>query len=146
MNNSPLGRSCDKQTLYLWITCSNWNRKLVAKAHARVQFCSFVPIPCMLISTQENKHRTVFHLVLSTPPHHKVENTSTRYHRIIGSNWNRKLIPKAHVRVQFCSDPVRSHAYYIPNIPLSGNRLISMFDINVICPQDFWTIVSSNFP
>ena len=42
----------------------------------------------------------------------KVENTTTLYHKIIGSNWNRKLIPKAHARVQFCSDPVRSHAYF----------------------------------
>ena len=48
-------------------------------------------------------------------PHHqtkKVENTSTLYHRIIGSNWNRKLVPKAHSRGQFCSDPVLSHAYF----------------------------------
>ena len=27
-------------TLYLWITGSNWNRKLVLKVHARVHFCS----------------------------------------------------------------------------------------------------------
>ncbi len=42
----------------------------------------------------------------------KVENTTTLYRKIIGSNWNRKLIPKAHARFQFCSDPVRSHAYF----------------------------------
>ena len=42
----------------------------------------------------------------------KVESTLTLYHRIIGSNWNRKLVLKAHARVQFCSDPVRSHAYF----------------------------------
>ncbi len=42
----------------------------------------------------------------------KVQNTSTFYHRITGSNWNRKLVPKAHARVQFYSDPVRSHAYF----------------------------------
>ena len=42
----------------------------------------------------------------------KVENTTTLYHRIIGSNWSRKLVPKAHARFQFCSDPVRSHAYF----------------------------------
>ena len=57
-----------------------------------------------------------FHLVLSAPPDQKkVENTSTLLSsglRIIGSNWNRKLVPKAHARVQFCSDPVRSHAYF----------------------------------
>ena len=35
----------------------------------------------------------------------KVENTSTLYHPGCGSNWNRKLVPKAHARVQFCSDP-----------------------------------------
>ena len=32
--------------------------------------------------------------------------------RITGSNWNRKLAPKDHARSQFCSDPVRSHAYF----------------------------------
>ena len=32
--------------------------------------------------------------------------------RITGSNWNKKLVPKAHTRVQFCSDPVLSHAYF----------------------------------
>ncbi len=42
----------------------------------------------------------------------KVESTLTLYHMIIGSNWNRKLVPKAHARVQFCSDPVRSHGYF----------------------------------
>ncbi len=42
----------------------------------------------------------------------KVETTLTLYHRIIGSNWNKKLVPKAHARVQFYSDPVRSHAYF----------------------------------
>ena len=41
-----------------------------------------------------------------------MENTTTLYHGIIGSNWNRKLVPKAHARFQFCSDPVRSHAYF----------------------------------
>ena len=39
-------------TLYLWITVSKWSRKLVPKAHARVQFFSDVfrciPIPCLL--------------------------------------------------------------------------------------------------
>ncbi len=37
------------------------------------------------VSTQENKHRpdwTFFHLVLSTPPYQKVENTSTLYHQV----------------------------------------------------------------
>ena len=29
-----------------------------------------------------------------------------------GSNWNRNLVRKAHSRTQFCSDPVRSHAYF----------------------------------
>ena len=42
----------------------------------------------------------------------KVEIISNLYYpgwRIKGSNWNRKL---GCVRVQFCSDPVRSHAYF----------------------------------
>ncbi len=43
----------------------------------------------------------------------KVENTTTLYHRIIVSNWNRKLVPKAYARFQFCSNPVRSHAYFL---------------------------------
>ena len=43
----------------------------------------------------------------------KVESTSTLYHSITGSNWNRKFLPKAHARVQFCSDTVRSHAYFL---------------------------------
>ncbi len=41
-----------------------------------------------------------------------LKNTTTLYHRIIGSNWNRKLVPKAHARFQFCFDPVRSNAYF----------------------------------
>ena len=70
-----------------------------------------------LVSTQENKHRigsdwTFSILYIHTAGPKKVGNTSTLYHRITGSNWNRKLVPKAHARVQFCSDPVRSHAYF----------------------------------
>ncbi len=53
-----------------------------------------------------------FHLVLSAPPDQKVENTSTLYHPGCGSNRNRKLVPKAHARVQYCSNPVRSDAYF----------------------------------
>ncbi len=34
----------------------------------------------------------------------KVENTSTLYHRIIGSNWNRKLVPKWTGSILFRSD------------------------------------------
>ena len=54
----------------------------------------------------------------SLPTHRrtkKVEYTSTLYHSGCGSqvqtgteNWYRK----AHARVKFCSDPVRSHAYF----------------------------------
>ncbi len=63
-------------------------------------------------STQENKHRigsdlTFFVLYCPHRRNKKVENTLTFYHWIIGSNWNRKLVPKAHARVLFCSDPVR---------------------------------------
>ena len=73
--------------------------------------------PWRLVSTQENKHRigsdwTFTNLYYPHRRTKKVENTSTFSHRIIGSNWNRKFVPKAHARVQFCSDPVRSHAYF----------------------------------
>ena len=66
------------------------------------------------VSTQENKHRIGLFFILYYPHRwmKKVENTTTLYHRIIGSNWNRKLVPKAHARFQSCSDPVRSHAYF----------------------------------
>ena len=44
--------------------------------------------------------------------------------QITGSNWNmnRKLVPKAHARVQFCSDQVRPHAYF-PELKLAFNRM-----------------------
>ncbi len=42
----------------------------------------------------------------------KVENTSTLYLWITVSKWNRKLVRKAHARVQFCSDVFRSRAYF----------------------------------
>ncbi len=41
----------------------------------------------------------------------KYFNTLSSRLQITDSNWNRKLVPKAHARVQFCSDPVWSHAY-----------------------------------
>ena len=47
---------------------------------------------------------------------HSGENKDRKYFnslpsglRITGSNWNRKLVPRLD---QFCSDPVRSHAYF----------------------------------
>ncbi len=46
------------------------------------------------VSTQENKHTLTFYLWITD------------------SNWNRKLVPKAHARFQFCSDSFRSHAYF----------------------------------
>ncbi len=68
------------------------------------------------VSTQENKHRIGLDCfpscIIHTAGPKKLKNTSTLFHRIIGSNWNRKLVPKANARVQFCSDPVRSHAYF----------------------------------
>ena len=48
-------------------------------------------------------------------PHHRTKKNRKYFSslssglRITGSNWNRKLVTKAHARVQFCSDPVRSH-------------------------------------
>ena len=42
----------------------------------------------------------------------KVENTSTLYLWITVSKWNRKLVRKAHARVQFCCDVFRSRAYF----------------------------------
>ncbi len=68
------------------------------------------------VSTQENKHRIGLFSILYYPHRRtkKVESTSVLYHRIIGSNWNRKLVPKVNARVQFCSDPML--------IFLSGNR------------------------
>ena len=42
----------------------------------------------------------------------KFENTSTLYLWITVSKWNRKLVPKAHARVQFFSDVFRSRAYF----------------------------------
>ena len=66
------------------------------------------------VSTQENKHRTGLFSILYYPHRRtkKVENTSTLYHKITGSNWNRKFAPKAHANVQFCYDPVRSHTNF----------------------------------
>ena len=68
---------------------------------------------------QENKHRIGLEfsrlVLICTAGPKKVENTSTLLSsrlRITGSNWNRQLVPKAHARVQFCSDPVRSHACF----------------------------------
>ena len=73
--------------------------------------------PLRPVSTQENKHRIGSDWTFSILyyPHRwtkKVESTSSLYHPGCGSNWNRKLIAKAHARVQFCSDPVRSDAYF----------------------------------
>ncbi len=43
----------------------------------------------------------------------------------IGSIWNRKLVPKAHARVQFCSDLVRSHVYFPERKPALTECLLS---------------------
>ena len=51
----------------------------------------------------------------------KFENTLTLYHGIIGSNWKRKFVPKAHARDLFCSDPVRPHAYFPEWIPAKSS-------------------------
>ena len=51
----------------------------------------------------------------------KVKNTSTLYHRIIGSNWNRKLVPKAYARFQFL---FRSDPYFSRNRPKEALRLV----------------------
>ncbi len=50
--------------------------------------------------------------IIHTAEPKKVDNTSTRYDRIIGSNWNRKMVRKAHTWAQYCSDPVPSHDAY----------------------------------
>ena len=78
------------------------------------------------VSTQENKHRIGLDSFPPCNPYRwmkKIENTTTPYHRIIGSNWNRKLVQKAHARFQFCSDLVRSHVYFlIWSDPMSGKQ------------------------
>ena len=61
----------------------------------------------------------------------KVENTSTLYHPGCGSNWNRKLVPKAHARVQFCSNPVRSDAYFPEWKPALTPQLESKYTRNL---------------
>ena len=66
--------------------------------------------PLRKISTESDW--TFFHLVLSAPPDTKKLKILQLFiiwvadHRFKVSNWNRKLVPKAHARVQFCSDPV----------------------------------------
>ncbi len=57
--------------------------------------------PLTPVSTQENKHRTGLFSILYYPHRRtkKVENTPNLNHRITGSNWNRKLVPKAYARV-----------------------------------------------
>ena len=68
----------------------------------------------------ENKHRIGLDFspscTIRTAGPKKVENTSTLYHLDCGSQVqteteNRHQKPM-HARVQFCSDPVRSHAYF----------------------------------
>ena len=61
------------------------------------------------VSTQENKDRIGLFSILYNPHRRtkKVENTSTLYLWITVSKWNRKLVPKSHARVQFCSDVFR---------------------------------------
>ncbi len=60
------------------------------------------------IGSDRNQHRIgLFQsCIIYTAGPEKVENTSTLYHPGCGSNWNRKFVPKAHARVQFCSDPM----------------------------------------
>ncbi len=55
---------------------------------------------------------TFFHLVLPGQKSWKHFKSLSSGMRITDLNWNRKLSPKAHARVQFCSDPVRCHAYF----------------------------------
>ncbi len=96
--------------------------KTLNSKHARDDGCYYSEprsrqFTLRLVSTQENKHRIGSDWTFSNLyyPHRrtkKVENTSTFCHRIVGSNWNRKFAPKAYSLVQFCSDPVRSHAYF----------------------------------
>ncbi len=97
------------------------------------------------VSNQKNKHSigsdwTFFHLVLSAPYRRtkKVEIISTLYYlgwRITGSNWNRKLAPKAHARVRFCSDPVRC-------LWFSTSRFFSHEQAKSECD---WLVMSSVF-
>ena len=80
------------------------------------------------VSAQENKHRielecTFPSCIIHTAGPKKLKiyfNSLSSGLRITGLNWNRKLVPKALAQIQFCSDPVRSHAMLIF---LSGNRL-----------------------
>ncbi len=81
------------------------------------------------VSTQENKHGirsdwTLSILYYSHCRTKKFENTLTLYHRIIGLNWKRKFVPKP--RVIFCSDPVRSHAYF-PEWKLAFTNYLSIY-------------------
>ena len=57
---------------------------------------------------------TFFHPVLSTQTKHSLKyfNCLLSELRITGLSCNRKLVPKAHARVQFFYDLVRSHAYF----------------------------------
>ncbi len=48
-----------------------------------------------------------------------------------GTNWNRNLVRKAHSRAEFCSDPVRSHAYF-PEWKLAINKWRNPFDVLLI--------------
>ena len=81
-----------------------WMIKNKLQIHPSKSKHMFVAYTYRPVSTQENKHRigsdwTFF--ILYYPQHRtkKVENTSTLYLWITGSNWNRKLVPKAHARV-----------------------------------------------
>ena len=71
------------------------------------------------VSTQDKKHRIGLDFfpfcIIRTAGPKKLKiylNSLSSGLRITGSNWNRKLLPKAHAQVQFCSDPARSDAYF----------------------------------
>ena len=36
----------------------------------------------------------------------------TFFHLVLSTRWKPQMVPKAHARLQFCSYPVRSHAYF----------------------------------
>ncbi len=97
---------------------------LIAKANSQYLKALAASLPvrfCLRpVSTQENKHRIGLDFfpscIIRTAGPKKVESTSTLYHPGCGSQVqagteysHRKPM---HARVQFCPDPVRSHAYF----------------------------------
>ena len=72
--------------------------------------------PLRKISIGPKLDWTFFHLVLSTlPDQNKLKILQlyiSSWLQITGSHWNRKFGPKICAYVLFCSNPVRSHAYF----------------------------------